>query len=230
MKSKLISIFCIISLILCALGCGASEESTTVTGIVVSVDGTVVSVRTMGSRGQNGENGQRGQRPTGEMPERPTGEMSERPDGEGFPGRPFDGEMSERPDGEGFPGRPSDGEMPDRPIGESPERPTGEEERNLPSFGGANTEAESYDLAAAHISVEIDEGKASGTMEDIKEGTIVTLTLNKKGQVTQVLVSSRTLFGFGNRGGENGQRPQRGENQGGDREDQAPTSEAQADA
>lgn len=212
MKTKLISILCIISLVLCAVGCGAAEESTTVTGIVVSVDGTVVSIRTMGSRGQNGENGQRGQRPIGEMPERPTGEMPELPTGEGFPGRPFDGEM------------------PDRPIGEMPERPTGEEERKRPSFGGANTEAESYDLANAHVSVEIDEGKAAGTMEDIKEGAIVTLTLNKKGEVTQVLVSSRNLSGFGNRGGENGQRPQRGENQGGDREDQAPTSEAQADA
>lgn len=218
MKTKLISILCILSLVLCAVGCGAAEESTTVTGIVVSVEGTVVSVRTMGSRGQNGENGQR---PTGEMPERPTGEMPERPTGE----------MPERPTGEDFPRRPADGETSERPTGEMPERPTGEEERQRPSFGGANTEAESYDLANAHISVEIDEGKASGTMEDIKTGSILTLTLNKKGEVTQVLVSSRTLSGLGNRGnGENGQRPQRGENQGGDREDQAQTSEGQADA
>lgn len=210
MKTKLISILCILSLVLCAVGCGTAEESTTVTGIVVSVDGTVVSIRTMGSRGQNGENGRR---PTGEIPERPTGEMPERPTGEGFPRRPSDGEMSERP------------------TGEIPERPTGEEERQRPSFGGANTEAESYDLANAHVSVEIDEGKASGTMEDIKTGSILTLTLNKNGEVTQVLVSSRTLSGLGNRGnGENGQRPQRGENQGGDREEQAQTSQGQADA
>ena len=208
MKTKLISILCILSLVLCAVGCGAAEESTTVTGIVVSVDGTVVSIRTMGSRGQNGE---MSERPTGEMPERPTGEMPERPTGE----------MPERPTGE----------MPERPTGEMPERPTGEEESQRPSFGGANTEAESYDLANAHVSVEIDEGKASGTMEDIKTGSILTLTLNKNGEVTQVLVSSRTLSGLGNRGnGEKGQRPQRGENQGGDREDQAQTSQVQADS
>lgn len=226
MKFKLIWILCIVSLILCAVGCGKTEESTTVTGIVVSVDGSVISVRTMGSQNPYGANGRDSQRPTGE-------------EGRRFPS--FDGEMPERPTGEKGRRFPSfNGETPERPTGEEgrrfpsfngemPERPTGEEGRGFPSFNGENTEAKSYDLSTAHISVEIDEGKASGTMEDVKQGSIVTLTLNKKGEVTLVLVSSRNLSGFGNRGqgGDNGLRPQRGGNEEKAEEKQTASSEDQ---
>ena len=44
------------------------------------------------------------------------------------------------------------------------------------------------------ISVEIDGGRASGTMEDITVGSYVTLTINGKGKITNVLVSSRSGF------------------------------------
>ena len=51
MKTKLLALLCIVSLILCAVGCTAEEESTTVTGVVVSVEGSVISLSTMGNRG-----------------------------------------------------------------------------------------------------------------------------------------------------------------------------------
>ena len=55
------------------------------------------------------------------------------------------------------------------------------------------------DIGDAHISVEIDGGKASGSMDDIKAGTFVTITMNGKGEVTNVLVSPQSFFGGGNR-------------------------------
>ena len=58
-------------------------------------------------------------------------------------------------------------------------------------------ETTDVDIANAHISVEIDGGKASGSMNDIKAGTFVTITMNGKGEATYVLVSS--MEGFGGR-------------------------------
>ena len=51
------------------------------------------------------------------------------------------------------------------------------------------------DLSNAHVSVEIDGGKASGSMEDIGPGTYVTVTVNGKGEATYVLVSTQSFFG-----------------------------------
>ena len=75
-----------------------------------------------------------------------------------------------------------------------------------PGFGnfGEDMETTDVDLADAHISVEIDGGKASGSMDDIQAGTFVTITMNGKGEVTNVLVSSMSGFGSG--------RPARGNN------------------
>ena len=39
----------------------------------------------------------------------------------------------------------------------------------------------------------------TGSMDDIKAGTFVTLTVNGKGKVTNVLVSSQSFFGGGHR-------------------------------
>ena len=76
----------------------------------------------------------------------------------------------------------------------------GEKGGTGPGFGnfGEDMETKDMDIADAHISVEIDGGKASGTMDDIKPGTFVTITMNGKGEVTNVLVSSQSFFG-GNR-------------------------------
>ena len=177
MKRKAISILCLI-----------------VTGVVLSVEGNVISLLPMGNRNSGNENG--------DLPQRPTGEMPQRPDGEERGERPT-GEMPQRPDGEERGERPT-GEMPQRPDGgERGERPTGESAGGFRGFGADSSQAESYDLSAAHISVEIDEGKAAGSMEDLQQGSFVTLTLNAKGEVTNVLVSSRTVS-FPNRG-QNGQ-------------------------
>ena len=92
---------------------------------------------------------------------------------------------------------PEDGSMPDFGGG-------------VPNFGGnggtgagfedfaSDAETKDVDIGDAHISVEIDGGKASGSMDDIKAGAFVTITINGKGEVTNVLVSSRTSFGGGN--------------------------------
>ena len=71
----------------------------------------------------------------------------------------------------------------------------------MPNFGdisgmfGDMGEAKRIDIANARISVEIEEGKASGSMEDIKPGTFVTITLNGKGEATAVLVAASSGFG-----------------------------------
>ena len=101
-----------------------------------------------------------------------------------------------------------DGEMPDF----SGERPDwGGENGEMPNFGGnrgdfnfenfaADGETKTYDLSDAHISVEIDGGKASGTLEDLVPGSFVTITVNGKGQVTYVLIAAQSGF-IGGRNG-----------------------------
>lgn len=75
------------------------------------------------------------------------------------------------------------------------------------SFGG---EATQIDIGNAHISVEIDGGKAGGSLEDITPGSFVTITRNSKGEVTNVLISSHSGFGgMGGFGGK-GNRPTEG--------------------
>lgn len=63
--------------------------------------------------------------------------------------------------------------------------------------GKNDVETKTVDLANAHISVEIDGGKESGSMSNIKAGTFVTITINGKGEATYVLVSAQTSFGGG---------------------------------
>ena len=109
---------------------------------------------------------------------------------------------------------PEGSEMPDIPEGETmpegmelPEGMTKPENGEMPDFGsmdgmrpgsgnsGEDRETKDVDIADAHISVEIEGGKASGSMDDIKTGTFVAITINGKGEVTNVLVSSQSSFG-----------------------------------
>jgi len=89
----------------------------------------------------------------------------------------------------------ADGEMPSMADGEMPSMPSGE-----------TTE---YDLANAHISTTTDGVKASATIDDITVGCSLTLTLDSKGNVTNVVISSNQGFGGGMRGGfdPNGAKP-----------------------
>ena len=112
MKKKLVAIFVALVMTRALAACGAGEE-TTLTGMVVSVDGTVISLMEMDADMDFAG---------GERPELPEGM-------EGFggfdPGE-FDGTL---PEGETFP-QWGDGERPEMPEGmetpEGMERPTGE--------------------------------------------------------------------------------------------------------
>ncbi len=135
--------------------------------------------------------------------------MPEMPEGmEGFQGfggfnpGAFEGTL---PEGENFP-QWGDGEMPEMPEGMTPpEGMTMPENGGMPDFSGmggmgfgnfdTDAETKDVDIGDAHISVEIDGGKASGSMDDIQAGTFVTITMNGKGQVTNVLVSSQSFSG-----------------------------------
>ena len=194
MKRKFIAILMTIVLAVTLAACGGGEE-TTLTGMVVSVDGTVISLVEMDASNMGGRDFAEGERP--EMPEGMEGFA-------GFNPNEFDGTL---PEGETFP-QWGEGEMPEGM--KPPEGMTMPENGEMPDFNGENggmrpgfgnfgedMETTDVDIANAHISVEIDGGKASGSMNDIKAGTFVTITMNGKGEATYVLVSS--MEGFGGR-------------------------------
>lgn len=196
MKKKLVAILAAFVMAISLVACGAGKE-TTLTGMVVSVDGTVISLMKMDTSNMGSKDFAEGERP--EMPEgmegfQGYGDWSPEdfegtvPEGGNFP-QWGDGEMPEMPE-EMTP--PEDGQMPD--FG-------GENGGTRPGFGsfGENMETMDVDIGDAHISAEIDGGKASGSMDDIKAGTFVTITMNGKGEVTNVLVSSQSFFGGGRR-------------------------------
>lgn len=195
MKKRWMTVISALALFLTMTACG-EEKETTLTGMVTTMDGTVISVVEMGAD-------MRGERPSmfeeGEMPTMPEGmedftipedfdpENPDRTPPEGFDPGSFGGQM------------PNGGDMPERPTGEGmPEMPTGEGMSNFGDMSGMfgdMGEATSIDIANARISVEIEEGKASGSMEDVKPGAFVTITLNGKGEATAVLVSANSGFG-----------------------------------
>lgn len=198
MKRKWIAILTVFVLAAALTACGAGKE-TTLTGMVVSVDGTVISLMEM-----DGEMGGK-EFAEGERPEMPEGMEGFRGFGDFNPDS-FSGTL---PEGETFPQR-GNGEMPSMPEGmEPPEGMTMPEDGQMPDFGGmdfgnidADVETKDVDIGDAHISVEIDGGKASGSMDDIKAGAFVTITMNGKGEVTNVLVSSQSFIGGGSRSAE----------------------------
>ena len=208
MMKKIAAILCMIALLLC--GCSAGEE-TTLTGIVVSVDGTQIQLMQFDSGME------RPQMQEGEMPTMPEGgfggDAPALPEGEKMP----EGEMPTLPEGETMP----EGEMPTLPEGETmpegemPAMPEGDFGGRGQSGDGTDTEMETttIDLADAHITVEFDGGKATGSMEDITQGVFVTITL-VDGKATNAVVSENSGFGgMGGSGGraENGEAGGRGE-------------------
>lgn len=168
MKNKILLLLLAMVLTLTMTGCGSSKE-TTMTGMVVSVDGTIVSLLQFG-----------GEMSMGDMPQIPAG--GEMPNMEGFEGfenfnpEDFDGEIPELPEGAEIPKMPEGGEIPDSQF----------------RFNGGETTA--IDLTNAHISVELDGVKASGSFDDIVPGSILTITMNSKGEATNVVVSSVSGF------------------------------------
>ena len=208
MKKKLAAIVVAFVMTVALAACGAGKE-TTLTGMVVSVDGTVISLMEMDSEmsGMNFGSGEISQMPEGMEDFQGFGSFDpENFDPESFQGfGGFDGTM---PEGGDF-SQWGSGEMPEGmtpPEGmELPEGMTVPEDGQMPGFGGmggmdfsdfaSDAETKTVDIADAHISVEIDGGKASGSMDDITAGTFVTITMNGKGQVTNVVVSSMSGLG-----------------------------------
>lgn len=211
MKRKIWAIALCITMIFTLAACAKEEEETTISGMVVSVDGSVIQLMetsgdmtNQGNREQSGKN----QRPSmpGNMegfdPEQFGGTMPEGMEG-------FDPENFQRPEGETRP----EGERPTMPEGET--RPQG-------GFSGGRfnlegVETKSVDIGNAHISKQVDGVKESASLSDIQPGTMVTITLNSKGEATYVLITSTGFgggfggfgggFGGGNFGG--GNRPNR---------------------
>lgn len=193
MKNKILAAICALGMLLSMAGCGDGEETTT-TAMVTAVEGTVVTLREMNREFSQRPEGERQQRPEGEMQERPEGERPQNP--EGFDPEQFGGTMPEE----------FDGTMPEEFEGTRPSRGEGDGERPAFQMPEGSGETVTVDLANIHISVEIDGGKASGSMEDIQAGSFLTITKNGKGEITNVLVSLRSGFGGmgGFRGGSRG--------------------------
>lgn len=228
------AILLLAALLLC--GCGEKEtapEQTTVSGMVISVDGTKVEListdaLTGGNRGNRGENSENGERPT--MPEgetRPEG--GNRPEGdftwpegeftmpEGF--EDFNGQMPEGFENFGGGNMPNfGGQMPEGDFtmpegfgeGEMPTMPEGMGGR----FNREDMETTTVDLAEAHISLELEDGsKAAGTMSDITVGSRLTITMEGD-KAVRVVVSQNSFSGFGGFGGQGGFGGNRGNREG----------------
>ena len=202
MNRKIIAMLLALVLAVSLAACGGGGQETTLTGMVVSLDGTVVSLVEMGE--MNFTEGERPQMPggmVGNFPEDFDGTMPEGFEGnfpEGFDGtmpEDFEGKLPEDFEGKlpegfggGFPGGMPEGFDGTLPEGETiPQKGDG-------AFSG-DMETKQLDISGAHISLEIDGGKASGTLEDIQPGSFVTVTLNSKGEATYVLISSQSGFG-----------------------------------
>ena len=224
MIRKIAAICLVFVIAISLIACNEGEE-TTLTGMVVSVDGTVISLMEMDANSTPSfGNGERPQRQNGAEgfqgfenfnPENFEGTL---PEGENRP-QWGNGERPEMPEGMTLPEGMTPPEGMTLPEGMTPpegmtrpengEKPEGSAENGgaRPGFGNFSSDIETkqVDIANAHISVEIDNGKASGTMDDIKAGVFVTMTMNGKGEATNVLVSSNSGFrGFGSMGGFSG--------------------------
>ena len=178
MNRKVFAIILAAVMVLTMAACGNQEaEEATLTGMVVSLDDTTLSLVEMDS--MESLDFSQGEHPEG---------MENFQGFGGFVPGGFDGTM---PEGMvGFNPEDFAGMMPQRG-----ERPEGS--GSMGGFAGAFSDAETktLDIANAHISLEIEGGKASGSLEDLKPGSFVTITINGKGQATYVLVSSRSGFG-----------------------------------
>ena len=188
MKRKIVAMVLALALALTLVAYG-EEKETTITGMVVSVEGSVLSLVELDTGNMGGMDFADGERPG--MPEGMEGFG-------GFDPGEFEGTL---PEGGNFPngGSPEGMEPPEgMTVPENGELPNFGSEIGspMPNFGdfGENMETRDVDISGAHISVEIDGGKAFGSMDDITAGTFVTITMNSKGAATYVLISSQMRF------------------------------------
>ena len=212
MRRNIFAVLLVLALVVTLAACGTGEE-TTLTGIVVELDGTVITLveRDTGNMGGRGfTEGERPEKQEGMENFDPEAANGTLPNGETIPQRGDkerpQGERPEMPEG-GDKERPQ-GERPEMPEGsEQPEGMTPPEDGEMTAFGNENrfknfmsdAETKELDIGNAHISLEEDGVKASGSLDDIKPGSFVTVTMNGKGEVTNVLVSASAGFGRGGR-------------------------------
>ena len=205
MIKQILAFMLILVLTVSLVACGSGEE-TTLSGMVLSVDGTVITLAEM-----NGENFGGKEFPGGERPEPPEG--ADKP-ADGIP-EAFNGTL---PEGETFPSW-GNGERPEMPEGMTPpegmnppEGMTIPENGERPAFSGSdekrpglekfaeNMQTTQIDIGDAHISVEENGIKATGSLSDLKAGVFVTISKDRKGNVTNVLITSTFRFGQGFQG------------------------------
>lgn len=187
-----------------------AEESESVTAQVTAVDGNTVTadlgaMAEMQAPGDGQAPGEAPEKPDGEAP---SGEAPEKPDGEST-----DGEAPEKPDGEA----PS-GEAPAKPDGDSSDSqapsdngsgnggaPNGapDGQGQAPSMFTASGESITFTLTDdTQITVEQQDGKTTdGTAADIKEGSVLELSLDADNNALMVVVKNAGGPGAGGNGG-----------------------------
>lgn len=187
-----------------------AEESESVTAQVTAVDGNTVTadlgaMAEMQAPGDGQAPGEAPEKPDGEAP---SGEAPEKPDGESI-----DGEAPEKPDGEA----PS-GEAPAKPDGDSSDSqapsdngsgnggaPNGapDGQGQAPSMFTASGESITFTLTDdTQITVEQQDGETTdGTAADIKEGSVLELSLDADNNALMVVVKNAGGPGAGGNGG-----------------------------
>ncbi len=190
-----------------------AEESESVTAQVTAVDGNTVTADLGAMASGEAPEKPDGEAPSGEAPEKPdgeapSGEAPEKPDGEST-----DGEAPEKPDGEA----PS-GEAPAKPDGDSSDSqapsdngsgnggaPNGapDGQGQAPSMFTASGEFITFTLTDdTQITVEQQDGKTTdGTAADIKEGSVLELSLDADNNALMVVVKNAGGPGAGGNGG-----------------------------
>ena len=205
-----------------------AEESESVTAQVTAIDGNTVTAD-LGEMAEmqapgDGEAPKDGQGPSGEKSDsentdsqnsdsensenqKQQGEAPEKPDGEAPSGEKPDGEApsGEKPDGEAPSGEKPDGEAPSDNGGENSGAPNGapDGQGQAPSMFTASGESVTFTLTEdTQITVEQGSETTDGTADDIKEGSILELTLDSDNNALTVVV--KNAGGPGGAPGESG--------------------------
>ncbi len=159
--------------------------STTVMAMVESISENEVTLSLGGGGARPEGEAPTGEKPEGEMPEggAPTGE---KPEGEAPTG--------EKPEGETTTGDKPEGEAPtgEKPEGEMPEggAPTGNMPQEMEKATAVLTIGDESVIKLSSTEGETE----SGTLEDITEGTMLQITFDENGAITEITVNS----GMGN--------------------------------
>lgn len=176
-----------------------AEDRETVTAQVTAVDGNTVTADLGEMASGEAPEKPDGEAPSGEAPEKPDGEAPsggapEKPDGEST-----DGEAPEKPDGDS-----SDSQAPSDNGNGNGGVPNGapDGQGQVPSMFTASGESITFTLTDdTQITVEQGSETTDGTVDDIKEGSILELTLDADNNALTVVVKNAGGPGAGGNGG-----------------------------